>query len=254
MEARDPQGLLPLRAAALRTRFGAPHDTDERLMTKLLLAAGLCAGAALVVLMLLTLSRGPIRIWPTPGDGTWQSLTFWFLFRTLNVTALLVVLADWGSLGLVPVPLRGLGLALAAVCLALYLRSLASLGPPNTYCRRAGLVDRGPYRWTRNPQYAAIIPAYAGLALAADSAPACALIVLATTVYVLMALAEEPWLRTAYPGAYDRYARRVPRFYNWRRARALLRLGRRQLRPLRRRLGGPAVRHLAATGLPRKRP
>jgi protein-S-isoprenylcysteine O-methyltransferase Ste14 len=202
--------------------------------------------------MLLTVTAGRFRIWPTPGDGTWQSLTFWFLFRTLNVAALLVVAADWGALTLVPVPLRGLGLALAAVCLALYLRSLASLGPPNTYCRRAGLVDRGLYRWTRNPQYATIIPAYAGLALAADSAPACALIVLAAAVFVLMAFAEEPWLRTAYPGAYERYARRVPRFCNWRRTRALLRLGRR-LMPVPRRPGIPAVRHLAATGLPRKR-
>ena len=171
----------------------------------------------------------------------------------MNVTALLLVVADWGGLKLVPLPPRSLGLALAAVCLALYLRSLASLGPPNTYCRRAGLVDRGLYRWTRNPQYATIIPAYAGLALAAASASAWALIALAVAVYVLMAFAEEPWLRTAYPGAYARYARRVPRFYNWRRARALLRLVRRQLRPLPRRLAAPGLRHLAATGLPRKR-
>ncbi len=115
-----------------------------------------------------------------------------------------------------PDPLRALGLLAAVACLVLYLRSLVSLGPTNTYCRRAGLVERGIYRWTRNPQYATIIPAYAGLALAADSAPAAVLIALVAAVYVLMAYAEEPWLKTAYPGAYERYARRVPRFYNWR--------------------------------------
>jgi protein-S-isoprenylcysteine O-methyltransferase Ste14 len=222
-------------------------------MTHLLLATGLGAGAGLVALLLATIAGGPIRIWPTPGKGTWQSLLFWFLFRTLNIVALALAASDWGALGLVPDPLRALGLLTAAVCLLLYLRSLASLGPPNTYCRRAGLVQHGIYRWTRNPQYATIIPAYAGLALAADSAPACTVIALVAAVYVLMAFAEEPWLRRAYPGAYERYARRVPRFYNWRRTRAFLRLGRRQLRPLPRRLAAPAVRHLAATGLPRKR-
>ncbi len=43
-------------------------------------------------------------------------------------------------------------------------------------------------------------------------------------------------------------ARRVPRFYTWRRTRACLRLGQCQLAPLPRRLAAPAVRHLAATG------
>jgi steroid 5-alpha reductase family enzyme len=112
-------------------------------------------------------------------------------------------------------------------------------------------VDRGIYRWTRNPQYATVIPAYAGLAFAGDSGPAFGLIALVAAVYVLMAYAEEPWLKSAYPGDYQRYARRVPRFYNWRRTRAFLRQGRRRL-TLPRRHVAPAVRHLAATGLPRK--
>jgi protein-S-isoprenylcysteine O-methyltransferase Ste14 len=222
-------------------------------MTHLLPAIGLSSGTALIALLVLTLADRRLCIWPTPGDGTWQSLLFWFLFRTLNGAAILLAILDWGSLGLVPLPLRDLGLAVAAACLVLYLRSLASLGPPNTYCRRAGLVDRGIYRWTRNPQYATVIPAYAGLALAADSAPALGVITLLAAVYVLMAYAEEPWLRTAYPDVYDRYARRVPRFYNWRRTRAFLRLGRRQLPPLPRRSAVFAVRHLAAGHLPRKR-
>lgn len=220
--------------------------------TDWLLVIGLAAGAGLAVLLGTTLvGRGP-GFWPTPGKGTWQSRVFWSLFRTLNGAALLTAGLDWGGSGLVPEALRWLGALAAASGFALYARSLASLGPPNTYCRRAGLVERGIYRWTRNPQYATVIPAYAGLALAADSGPALALIALLALVYVLMAYAEEPWLQKAYPGAYERYARRVPRFYNWRRTRAFLRLGRRRLAPLPRRLATPA-RHPAAPGLPRKR-
>src|SRR5690606_7947531 len=150
-----------------------------------------------------------------------------------------------GSLQWMPLSVRLAGLAAAAVCLALYARSLASLGPPNTYCQRAGLVDRGIYRWTRNPQYATVIPAYAALAVAADSAAAAAMIGITIVVYLLMAFAEEPWLKAAYPGAYDRYARRVPRFYNWRRTRALFRLSRRRLPPMPSHRRAPSVRHLA---------
>jgi protein-S-isoprenylcysteine O-methyltransferase Ste14 len=222
-------------------------------MATLLLAAGLAAGTLLVILLLATVAPGPFRIWPTPGDGTWQSLTFWLLFRTTNAAALLLAVVDSGSLQLVPPALRLAGLVVAGISLALYVRSLASLGPPNTYCQRAGLVERGIYRWTRNPQYATAIPAYAGLAVAADSAAAGVLIGLTIAIYLLMAFAEEPWLQAAYPGAYERYARRVPRFYNWRRTRALLRLGRRRLPPLPRRRRASRMRHLAATGLPRKR-
>jgi Phospholipid methyltransferase len=61
-------------------------------------------------------------------------------------------------------------------------------------------VDRGIYRWTRSPQYATLIPACARLALAGDSGPAFGLIALVAAVYVLMAYAEEPWLKSAYPG------------------------------------------------------
>lgn len=222
-------------------------------MTTFLLAAGALAGAILIALLGLTLTDGTFRVWPTPGKGTWQSLVFWFLFRSLNVTAIALTVTDWGSLGLVATPVRVLALATAAVCAGLYVRSLVSLGSTNTYCRRAGLVDRGIYRWTRNPQYATVIPAYVALAIAADSIPALVLIAMLIAVYVMMAYAEEPWLKAAYPGVYDRYARRVPRFYNWRRTLAFLRLGRRQLPPLPYRLTAPAMRHLAATTTPRKR-
>ncbi len=91
-------------------------------MTNALLVTGLGAGTCLVVLLAITIAGGPVRIWPTPGKGTWQSRVFWSLFRILNVAALLMVVSDWGSLGLVPDPVRALGLAVAAICLVLYLR------------------------------------------------------------------------------------------------------------------------------------
>ena len=80
----------------------------------------------------------------------------------------------------------------------------------------------GIYAWTRNPQYAAAIPAYLGLAIASGSAAVLGVTVLLMLSFALMAFAEERWLEAAYGAEYRAYKRAVPRFYNWRRAWAFL--------------------------------
>jgi len=76
-----------------------------------------------------------------------------------------------------------------------------------------------------------LVVVYGCLALAADSGPTYVLCAAMMAVYVLMVLAEEPWLAAAYGEPYRRYCSRVPRFFNWRRAAALARTpGRRQRR------------------------
>lgn len=148
-------------------------------------------------------------------------MVFWPLFRILNVTAFAT--AAVGDPGLLALPdlVRAIGCAVLIGFGALYIYALIALGHANTYCERKGLVTGGIYRWTRNPQYATIMPAYLGLAVAADQGPAAVLCAALIAVYVLMALNEEPWLAAAYGPDYKRYCRRVPRFFNWRRALVL---------------------------------
>ena len=69
-------------------------------LTNLVFAAGLIADATLDLLLLRTLLAPPFRIWPTPEPGSWQSLTFWGLFRGGMVAAFLVAILDWNSAGL----------------------------------------------------------------------------------------------------------------------------------------------------------
>jgi len=181
-------------------------------------AFGLIAAVPLVVLLVATIIDQRLRFWPTPGKGTWQSLTFWLLFRTLNTATLCLAVLDHGAAFGLPLEVRCLGLAMFLGSGVLYLYALFALGRANTYCRRGGLVTVGAYRWTRNPQYATVIPAYAGLAVAADSTAVFLLVGMLIAVYVLMAHVEEPWLRRQYGETYERYVRAVPRFFNFRRA------------------------------------
>jgi protein-S-isoprenylcysteine O-methyltransferase Ste14 len=180
---------------------------------------GSVVATVLVGLLLLTLRRPNLRIWPTPGKGSWQSYVFWPLFRSLNVLCFVVSALTYpGDFLALPAWLRVLALALLVVSVAFFVHAFFLLGRDNSYGAQDGLVTTGIYRWTRNPQNATLIVVYACLAVAANSAPTyilCAAMILA---YVLMVFAEEPWLAATYGEPYRAYCKRVPRFFNWRQA------------------------------------
>jgi protein-S-isoprenylcysteine O-methyltransferase Ste14 len=186
---------------------------------------GATAAAVLLSLLVLTLIFPQLRIWPTPGEGSWQSYVFWPLFRGLNVLCFATALADRVPYLGLPVWLRVMAGLFLSASLALFIYSFRMLGRDNSYGAQDGLVTRGIYRWTRNPQNAMLVVVYGCLALAADSGPAYLLCGAIMAVYVLMILLEEPWLEATYGAAYVRYCRRVPRFFNWRRAAIAVRAG-----------------------------
>jgi protein-S-isoprenylcysteine O-methyltransferase Ste14 len=179
---------------------------------------GLVVAGALVALLIATLVRPSLRIWPTPGEKTWQSYVFWPLFRGLNVLAFLAAVTTWpgGALAL-PVWLRLLAALVLAGSVAVFVYAFRVLGRDNSYGATEGLVTDGIYRWSRNPQNAMLIAVYGALAIAADSGPAYVLAGAMMLVYWLMILLEEPWLASRYGDAYGSYCASVPRLFNWRR-------------------------------------
>ena len=131
-------------------------------MSGLVLVIGLIAGVTLSGLLACTIVDRELKVWPTPGKGSWQSRVFWGLFRTLNVATLALAFLDWQRWEGFSLE-RGVGGSLAIGCFALYGWACYALGRSNLYCGRDGLVTGGIYSWTRNPQYATAIPAYLGL-------------------------------------------------------------------------------------------
>jgi protein-S-isoprenylcysteine O-methyltransferase Ste14 len=184
-------------------------------MATALFMVAAATGIALVALLVLTLAVRSLRIWPTPGTGSWQGYVFWPLFRGLNLMCFAVALTDPGRVLGLPqwARLAVLGLLVGAVLLFRY--AFRMLGRDNSYCAQDGLVTGGIYQWSRNPQNAMLMVVYACLAVAADGPRAylvCALMIMA---YGLMVLAEEPWLASIYGEPYRDYCRSVPRFFNW---------------------------------------
>jgi protein-S-isoprenylcysteine O-methyltransferase Ste14 len=193
-------------------------------VTAAVFAIGAVVAAVLLGLLAATLLAPAFRIWPTPGEKTWQSYVFWPLFRSLNVLCFAAAIIDQPAnwLGL-PTWLRALAFLLLAGSIALFVYSFRVLGRDNSYGAQEGLVTSGIYQWTRNPQNAMLVVVYGALALAADSAPAYLLCAAMMAVYYLMILAEEPWLAGVYGEPYRRYCREVPRLFNWRLAAATVR-------------------------------
>ena len=199
-------------------------------MAAVLFTTGAVIAATLLGLLVLTLVSRSFRIWPTPGEGTWQSYVFWPLFRSLNVFCFAVALTERTSFLGLPVWFRVVAFGLLAVSLAVFIYSFRVLGRDNSYGAKDGLVTGGIYRWTRNPQNTMLVVVYACLAFAIDGAATYLLCAAMMVVYILMVLVEEPWLEAIYGERYRRYCARVPRFFNWQRAAIVARASGRRLR------------------------
>src|SRR5680860_1379529 len=180
--------------------------------TSVVFAVGLIVGVTLDLLLLRTLLAPPFRIWPTPEPGSWQSLTFWGLFRGGMVLTFVVAILDWNSAGLIDWSRFIIGAPLFLVGFGITVFGYFNLGLGNTYCGADGLVSHGLYRFSRNPQYASSIVGLAGLAISANSWLAIVLAAAMSGAYVLMALVEEAWLEERYGATYRDYCARTARF------------------------------------------
>lgn len=181
-------------------------------VTSIVFAAGLAAGVTLDLLLLRTLLAPPFRLWPAPEPGSWQSLTFWGLFRGGMVATFAVALLDWNSAVLLDWSRLLIGAPLFLVGFGITICGYFNLGYGNTYCGADGLVSHGLYRFSRNPQYASSIVGLAGLAISANSWLAIVLAAAMSGAYVLMALVEEAWLEERYGATYRDYCARTARF------------------------------------------
>ena len=104
------------------------------------------------------------------------------------------------------------GGALVAFGLGIADWGVRTLGRPVSSGLGGPFQERGPYRYSRNPQYVGDILATLGFAILANSRLLWMAAVLAVVGLVLGPFAEEAWLRRTYGDRYEVYARRIPRF------------------------------------------
>ncbi|HEY1467460.1 MAG TPA: glycosyltransferase family 39 protein [Candidatus Acidoferrum sp.] len=149
----------------------------------------------------------------------------WRLFKTAIFS--IVVPGTVGVLGPqwvksrsseLPLALRGLGLALCLVGVAIYLWcawdfAAKGLGTPAPIDAPCLLVVKGLYRFTRNPMYAGVSAMILGQAIYYGSFSIVVyLLAIVLAFYLFVRFYEEPTLRRLFGEQYDEYCREVPRW------------------------------------------
>jgi protein-S-isoprenylcysteine O-methyltransferase Ste14 len=148
------------------------------------------------------------RIWPPGKPNGWGQYAMLTLFNLSAAGVFLVGVLDWGSFSL-PGWMRvlvGIPLWLAGITLGLW--AMISTAGAN-----GALIERGPYRFSRNPQYVGFILALTGWALVTDSALTIGVALAGCLPLLLVPFAEEPSLLEKYGALYAEYKRSVPRFF-----------------------------------------
>lgn len=123
-----------------------------------------------------------------------------------------------GFLGVLPSPFPEAGLAVMAIGLLAMAWCQLAMGrawriglPPESEPGEA-LVTSGPYGWSRNPIYVAILVVLAGLVLAVPGPPSLVALVLTCLGLRQVVIGEERFLRRRHGAAFEAYAARVRRW------------------------------------------
>lgn len=169
-------------------------------------AESLAAGS--VVYSLLFPDR---KIWPPPRQHAWQAYAMWLFFAASGTGVVLLGILDWNGITLAWWLrwLVGFPLWLAGNAFALW--AMLTLGLAPTFGSEDQLVARGPYRFSRNPQYVGFIAGLVGWALLASSLLTLLAALAGAVALILAPFAEEAWLHGTYGQDYDRYRNSVPR-------------------------------------------
>ena len=133
------------------------------------------------------------------------------LFNLTSGGIITLGILDWQRAAF-PVWIRACGGLPWLAGMILAVRAVTSLGVINTTGNSSGLVIKGPYRWTRNPQYLGCMLALLGWGLMTGSILTLITGGMAWITLYLVPRAEEPWLLERYGAAYQEYQQRVPRF------------------------------------------
>ncbi|HET6362272.1 MAG TPA: isoprenylcysteine carboxylmethyltransferase family protein [Gemmatimonadota bacterium] len=175
------------------------------------LAAGLLAEAVLLASLAATILSSRVRLWPPP-PGSRAALAWMWDWTVIACGAgLVLTVVDYGSWVLDDPRWILAGSVAVALGAGLTDWSIRTLGRTTSMGLPGVFSARGPYRWTRNPQYLGDILMTIGIVLVADSWRVAAIGAGGVACLLLAPIAEERWLVERYGESYERYRRSVPR-------------------------------------------
>lgn len=172
--------------------------------------------AVYLVLFVWTIRSKSFRFWPPPSARSWQFFVSWIVAGVVAVCFLFLGLLDFDSF-IFPSFLARVYLALPFFVLGLGVGTWAFLS--FTFRTTIGLGDRlitkGPYCFSRNPQYIGDCLLILGYFVLTNSWMVGVTGFLGVVLNLLAPFTEEPWLEARFGDGYREYKRHVPRFIGW---------------------------------------
>ncbi len=153
------------------------------------------------------------RIWPPPKRDSWQYWASWFFISVASIGVPLVGILDWDSMWLLHWTRFPVATGMVIISSVIIYKSIKTLSYHQSLGLEGTLVESGPYRYTRNPQYVGLILFYIATIIFTNSFLALITGSLLILVYAATPFSEEPWLLERYGEPYARYKQRVPRFW-----------------------------------------
>lgn len=181
-------------------------------MTVTLFSVSIMSALLIIALSALSLLSTNVQFWPPPQKESWQFSTFWWLFRVMFITLIILCIIDFNGLGAPNTIYYWVSTPLAVIGFGMATYATLGLGWKNAHGESRGLKTQGLFRWSRNPIYVFSIIGMVGLGFSINSQYVYWVLVLWATMYVGAPFLEEPWLEKKYGNEFLAYKARVPRF------------------------------------------
>jgi protein-S-isoprenylcysteine O-methyltransferase Ste14 len=180
--------------------------------TKIILYVTLSAETLAILAVTFSALFPSKRIWPPSHRRAWQAYVMWTLFVASGAGVIALGIVDWSAEPLAPWLRWVVGAPLWIVGGGLALWATQGLGLAPTLGSAEGLTQRGPYHFSRNPQYVGYSISLIGWAMVTGSALTFLAAAVGIGAFIVAPFAEEPWLLKQYGPTYEAYMRTVPRF------------------------------------------
>lgn len=163
--------------------------------------------------LFISLFRPNHRLWPPPKKGSWQFWYIHFLTESSMGCFLIIGLIDYDSF-LITNWLRPISsFFLIIPGLIIFLWAISTLRIETSLGIKGKLTTKGPYRYSRNPQYLGIIILLLGGMIFFNSVFAYITGFIGIFLFFFTSFVEESWLKEKYKEEYQKYCKKVPRFF-----------------------------------------
>ena len=183
------------------------------MISLIFLTTALVGEIFVTILLVLGILSPDQRIWPpSPEHPGWRGLMS-ILFGSISLFLILLGIFEW-SQAFFPNWLRLIGGVVWLAGLSLSLMAIDACGKSITLGGTDELVLKGPYCYSRNPQYLGFIISLVGWGTLIGSLPAILGCLGAIPPLIIAPHLEESWLLDQYGTSYSAYQTKISRWFN----------------------------------------